>query len=182
MATQVVRRMHTRDHAPSCGWSLIVGFAIAVVLAACADTPAYGGSCSRADNPNTCSDQFNLEFCHGDVWNSTNCITVCGDPDAACGYDPLAGEDRCLCNSSPGAGDDSYDPSAGGDACSAAGDICEANGECCGYFSGDAYCVSDGGAYGECMESCFDDNDCTSGCCIPLEGGDGACAPSYECG
>lgn len=62
---------------------------------------------------------------------------------------------------------------------------CSASTQCCGFSTtpgiGDAVCV-DFGTEISCSRLCNSDDDCSSGCCAPLEGVSvGACAPSSFC-
>lgn len=50
---------------------------------------------------------------------------------------------------------------------------CSGNSQCCS-----GICLSD---TGQCHDSCTSDFECNSNCCVPLQGGGGACASSLYC-
>ncbi|MGH1340095.1 MAG: hypothetical protein ACRBN8_00985 [Nannocystales bacterium] len=77
--------------------------------------------------------------------------------------------------------DSDSDSDSDGGQCVQTGSACEINGDCCGWDGGDSSCVDFGGPV-VCADYCWDGSDCASGCCILLNSGDGACAPSDECG
>lgn len=71
----------------------------------------------------------------------------------------------------------SYEPDP---SCRELDEPCAHDGECCIHPDGALVCVADeGGA--SCQPSCDADDDCASGCCTPLHGGGGACAPAEAC-
>ena len=85
------------------------------------------------------------------------------------------------------AGDDGNDDgnddgSDGADACMAAGDACQINGDCCGFANGTSTCTWFEDGLMVCADYCVVGADCSSGCCVPLEGGGGVCGPASFCG
>lgn len=67
-----------------------------------------------------------------------------------------------------------------GPTCRELDEPCTHGGECCIHPDGALVCVADDeGA--SCQPSCDSDDDCASGCCTPLHGGGGACAPTEAC-
>jgi len=72
----------------------------------------------------------------------------------------------------------------GGAGCREDGFSCDVNGDCCGFEFYEAFCVNvtDGNGPGACLEACFDDSDCDSNCCVPLDDGlNAVCAPESVC-
>jgi hypothetical protein len=90
-----------------------------------------------------------------------------------CPDSPYLHKDEC-----PGQGDDDDDDD---DNCLPAGRSCSVNGDCCGFSTGDALCVRfpDQDVY--CAAVCKYHSDCADNCCVPLEGGDGACGEASNC-
>lgn len=99
------------------------------------------------------------------------CGSVCDSFDGFCRVDSGGGDDG---NADDGSGGD------GGGVCSDPGEACDVNGDCCGFDSGMSGCIDLGDA-ALCADLCDFDSDCASDCCIPLDGGAGACAPSELC-
>jgi len=68
--------------------------------------------------------------------------------------------------------------------CVETGQSCSVNDDCCNYRDGAGYCVD-----GICADTCCADEtcdmgaseQCASGCCAGLQGGDWACAPAEYC-
>lgn len=80
-----------------------------------------------------------------------------------------------------GGGGTSEDPGTDdGGACVPTGDPCAINGDCCGFEDETTLCTSFEGPTA-CADICVFDDDCVSGCCVPLEGGGSVCGPSSFC-
>lgn len=62
--------------------------------------------------------------------------------------------------------------------CVDTGESCSVNADCCNYRDGVGYCVD-----GICADTCAmgASEQCFSGCCAELQGGDWACAPAEYC-
>ncbi|HWB75745.1 MAG TPA: hypothetical protein VG755_12345 [Nannocystaceae bacterium] len=67
-----------------------------------------------------------------------------------------------------------------GPSCRELDEPCATDDECCIHPDGALVCVAgDEGA--SCQRSCDSDDDCASGCCVPLHGGGGACVAAEAC-
>src|SRR5262249_28499759 len=67
-------------------------------------------------------------------------------------------------------------------ACTAQGATCKDNSECCPGPAGDPVCAQLGSdATSVCTDYCVTNRDCTTGCCVLLINGRGACAPASAC-
>lgn len=64
--------------------------------------------------------------------------------------------------------------------CAGIGESCSESWPCCGWSSGNAVCLNSG-SITVCQATCNYDSDCSSGCCVNLEGGGKACAPASFC-
>jgi hypothetical protein len=72
------------------------------------------------------------------------------------------------------------DSSSGAPECAGQGDACVHEGDCCDQPGGALICVdAPGGA--TCHAACVADDDCATGCCQSLHGGERACMPAEQC-
>lgn len=155
-------------------------FLAALVLGACAggtSSDTAGQTCRIGDDPR-CESSTELRKCIGGVWQHTDCEQFCaqvGLTPLGCGEDPEIGLDACLC------GDDqsvtTSDSGGSSGACSPPEAACEVDGDCCGAELGDAFCHAPSSS---CLAACSSDAQCSSNCCLAVEGGS-ICAPSTYC-
>ncbi|MBC8072411.1 MAG: hypothetical protein IAG13_29075 [Deltaproteobacteria bacterium] len=70
--------------------------------------------------------------------------------------------------------------SSGATECAGQGDPCAHEGDCCGQPGGALICV-DEAAGATCHAACVGDDDCATGCCQTLHGGERACMAAEQC-
>lgn len=118
-------------------------------------------------------DDESREGCSGN--DACNGDRVCVDRQCV-----MPGDEESSDEESPSDGD--Y---TAGDQCLDEGDSCEQNGECCEFGDSSAGCV-DFTTSTECAQKCESNDECASGCCMPLLSNDqplayGACAAAETC-
>ena len=156
------------------------------LIAACGQDSDAGGdgnsaACRAGIDAASCQSSDELKACAQDLWQYVDCDVACqqaGLSALGCGADPDSGEASCLCGG-PGVVTGGGGNDDGGNNCEPVDAPCEVNGDCCD--AGDVLCVNDGTS-STCLKACASDGECSSGCCVDLEGGGGACAASAYCG
>lgn len=137
--------------------------------------------CSGGGGDPPCSDACGADG-HGGSEDGDTSGSAPDDDDSR-GESSSGAAERTETSTTPGEGVTSTlgaDNSSGAPECAGQGDPCTHEGDCCGQPSGAMVCVDEpGGA--TCHPACVDDDDCASGCCQPLHGGERACMDAEQC-
>lgn len=169
-------------------------FPLLALLVGCADdspvttdTAAAAGCDANLDAP-VCLAADQLKACAQGTWQFIDCDAACqqaGLTAVGCGADPVSGSPSCLCGGGAvTTGTDSGEGTAGesgGPACVSYGASCQTDEDCCAAEDGEAVCATSSmGRF--CVQTCAQDLDCVSQCCVDHPSGAKACAPISECG
>lgn len=152
--------------------------ALLTLVAACNRDEASSttSSCLLGLDPPMCLPEGRIRTCSEAGWIEQSCDESCaaeyGSSATGCGFVEEFQHDGCLCGEGGPA-------EAEGGLCEDLEGPCEINGDCCDLAS-IVGCVNLGDE-ALCLDECSDNSDCSSECCVPLEGSGGACAPPSYC-
>ncbi|MDH5671471.1 MAG: hypothetical protein OEZ06_04930 [Myxococcales bacterium] len=150
----------------------------------CGPDPACGESCGQCRYGAPCSDgrcdiacrdiddscEESLDCCGYEDGTALcfrgSCRPTCTDDPAGCstGCCIALDAERALCIDAGGPGS-----------------ACDNAGQCCSFWSDEGTCISQPEGGGLCQNFCTRDIECPGGCCLGLQNGGAACAPSQFC-
>lgn len=169
---------------------------IALIFGCADDSPAMtataaSAGCDANVDAAVCLAADQLKACVQGSWQYLDCEAACehaGLSALGCGADPVGGAPSCLCGGgagTPGMGTGESSGSAAsesaGPACVSYGASCQTDEDCCASEVGEAVCATSSmGRF--CVQTCAQDQDCPSQCCVAHPSGAHACAHVSECG
>lgn len=160
-------------------------------------TAVSPGCDANVDAP-ICLSADQLKLCTEGTWQFVDCDAACeqaGFEAVGCGVDPVGGSVACLCgggsavtgeadsesNTAGTASATTSETTGDGPECVSYGASCQVDLDCCASDVGEAVCAAS--AMGKfCVQTCTQDLDCTTQCCVDHSSGAKACAPIAECG